>query len=60
MCISINKEIIEAICKYCEDKQICDNLSQYQDFYHKLKRQLRDAGGFKWINYPGTITKTKL
>lgn len=28
--------IIEYILKYCEDKQIYDKLSNYNDFYYKL------------------------
>lgn len=35
-------EIIEAIIKYCEDKQIYDKLGTYRDFYYKLKKLIPD------------------
>lgn len=36
--MEIPVEIIEAIIKYCEDKQIYDKLGAYKDFYYKLKK----------------------
>lgn len=35
------KELIEQVCKYCEDQAIYDKLSDYKNFYHRLKRLLK-------------------
>lgn len=40
--IIISKEIVEAICKYCEDKAIYDKLGHYKDFYYKIKKILNN------------------
>ena len=39
--VEVPIEIIEAIVKYCEDKQIYDKLSYYKDFYYKLNNLLK-------------------
>lgn len=39
--INIDKNLIEEICNYCEVQAIYDKLGRYNDFYYKLKRQLR-------------------
>lgn len=36
--IIIDRELVDSICKYCEDQAIYDKLGQYNDFYYKLKR----------------------
>ena len=36
--IEVPVEIVEAIIKYCEDKQVYDKLTYYKDFYYKLKK----------------------
>ncbi len=36
--IAIDREIINNIIKYCEDKQVYDKLGGYGDFYYKLKK----------------------
>jgi hypothetical protein len=36
--VSISKELIDHIIKYCEDQAIYDKLGKYGDFYYKLKR----------------------
>ena len=35
--ILIDKTILSNICKYCEDKAVYDKLSDYGDFYYKIK-----------------------
>lgn len=38
--ISVPRELIESVCRYCENQSIYDKLSRYNDFYYKLKRLL--------------------
>lgn len=38
--INVPVEIIEKVCKYCEDKQIYDKLGYYGDFYYKFKKMI--------------------
>lgn len=38
--ILIPKVIVENVIKYCENQAIYDKLSDYGDFYYKLKRIL--------------------
>lgn len=38
--INVPIEIIEKVCKYCEDKQIYDKLGYYGDFYYKFKKMV--------------------
>ena len=40
--ITISKKLAEMICKYCEDKQVYDKLTLYDDFYYQIKKQLRE------------------
>lgn len=42
MNLLIDKEIIENICRYCENKQIYDKLGNYGDFYYKLMKILKE------------------
>ena len=35
--INVPINVIENICKYCEDMQVYDKLGRYGDFYYKLK-----------------------
>lgn len=39
--INVSKELLEQICKYCEDQAFFDKLSEYGDFYYKLKSILK-------------------
>lgn len=39
--ILIDKSILSNICKYCEDKAVYDKLSDYGDFYYKIKALLK-------------------
>ena len=36
--ISIPISVIEDICRYCETQAIYDKLSNYGDFYYKIKK----------------------
>ena len=36
--IILTESIVNDILRYCEDKQACDELGAYGDFYHKLKK----------------------
>lgn len=36
--VSVPMSVIEDICKYCEHQAVYDKLSNYGDFYYKLKR----------------------
>lgn len=38
--VEIPIELIEKVCKYCEDKQVYDKLGYYGDFYYKFKKIL--------------------
>ncbi len=38
--INVPIELIEKVCKYCEDKQVYDKLGYYGDFYYKFKRMV--------------------
>ena len=40
--ILVPNEILEAICKYCEDNSIYDKLANYKDFYYVIKKLLRN------------------
>lgn len=35
------RELIEQVCKYCEDQAIWDKLGHYKNFYYRLKRILK-------------------
>ena len=35
--VEVSRDVIDAIIRYCEDKQIYDKLTMYKDFYYKLK-----------------------
>lgn len=39
--MNIDKEILEKVCKYCENNAIYDKLSEYDDFYYKIKDALK-------------------
>ena len=39
--ITISRDLAESICQYCEDKAIYDKLTNYGDFYYKLKIKLQ-------------------
>lgn len=39
--VKVNTELIENICKYCEDNAVFDKLGSYNDFYYKLKKFLK-------------------
>lgn len=41
--IDIDLTILEHICKWCENEDICDKLDKYDDFYHKFKRIINDT-----------------
>ena len=38
--INVPIELIEKVCKYCEDKQVYDKLGYYGDFYYKFKKMI--------------------
>ena len=38
--ITIDIEILENVCKYCEEQAIYDKLSKYGDFYYKIKTEI--------------------
>lgn len=40
--VDIKTNILEDICKWCENENICDNLEKYDDFYYKFKRIIDD------------------
>jgi hypothetical protein len=40
--VSVPKEILEDICKYCEREAIYDKLGNYGDFYYKVKKILEN------------------
>ena len=39
--VKVDTELIENICKYCEDNAVFDKLGSYNDFYYKLKKFLK-------------------
>jgi len=39
--VKVSTELIENICKYCEDNAVFDKLGSYNDFYYKLKKFLK-------------------
>lgn len=41
--LDIDLSILEQICKWCENEDICDKLDKYDDFYHKFKRIINDT-----------------
>ena len=45
----VPNEILEAVCKYCEDNAIYDKLANYKDFYYIIKKLLK---GYKVIAIP--------
>jgi hypothetical protein len=36
--LSLPLDLVQQVIRYCEDQQIYDKLSNYGDFYYKLKR----------------------
>ena len=41
--VEVPVEVVEAIIKYCEDKQVYDKLTWYNDFYYKLKKLVNNV-----------------
>lgn len=40
--ITIPVSLVKDICDYCESKAVYDKLSDYGDFYYKLKKLIGD------------------
>lgn len=38
--VTIDRSILENVCKYCENQAIYDKLGSHGDFYYKIKRLL--------------------
>lgn len=38
--INVPTNVIESVCRYCEEMQVYDKLGKYGDFYYKLKSLL--------------------
>jgi hypothetical protein len=38
--INVPTNVVESVCRYCEEMQVYDKLGKYGDFYYKLKSLL--------------------